>query len=388
MIDLVRARADTPACEKYLHFNNAGAALMPAPVYAALTGHLAAERDLGGYEAEKRAAPELAAFYSEFAAFLGCAPTEIAYIENATRAWDMAFYSLPLREGDRILTHASEYASNFLAFLQQARRRGLHVDVIPSDATGQLDVRAMEALIGPRTRLVAITHVPSQSGLVNPAEAVGQVARRHGLWYLLDACQSAGQIDLDVRRIGCQMLSGTGRKFRRGPRGTGFLFVSKDILDQLDPPFIDLHSATWTGADSYEIAPGARRFENWEANVAGKIGLARGVAYARAIGLPAIEARVGALAAHLRTGLGTVKGVTLHDPGARKCGIVTFRSDRELPEALAARLGTLRMNCSVTSASTAQLDLGARGLPALLRASVHYYNTEDEVERFVQAVAG
>lgn len=388
MLDLTRLRAETPACDQLIHFNNAGAALMPDPVYHALVGHLESERRLGGYEAARLAAPQLASFYTEFAALLGCDPSEIAYVENATRGWDMAFYALPLREGDRILTHASEYASNYLAFLQQARRRGLHIDVIPSDATGQLDVAAMTALITPRTRLVAITHVPSQSGLVNPAEAVGEVARDHGLWYLLDACQSVGQIDVNVARIGCHMLSGTGRKFLRGPRGTGFLYVSADILDCLDPPFLDLHAATWTGPDSYEIAAGARRFENWESNVAGKIGLARAVAYARALGLPAIEARTSTLAEVLRRELARVKGVSLHDLGARKSGIVTFRSDHEHPEAMHRRLGGLAMNCSVLPVTYAQLDLGARGLPALIRASVHYYNTEEEVARFVRAVAG
>lgn len=388
MLDIAALRADTPACARLIHFNNAGAALMPDPVYAALTGHLAAERDLGGYEAARRAEPALAAFYSEFAALLRCAPAEIAYVENATRAWDAAFYALPLAKGDRILTHASEYASNYLAFLQQARRRGLHVDVVPSDDTGQIDVAAMEAMIGPRTRLVAITHVPSQSGLVNPAEAVGAVARRHGLWYLLDACQSAGQIDLDVGRIGCHLLSGTGRKFLRGPRGSGFLYVSAEIIDRLDPPFIDLHAATWTGPGSYDLAPGARRFENWEYNVAGKIGLARAVAYARALGLPAIAARVSGLAATLRGALAALPGIAVHDLGARQCGIVTFRSGRETPEALAARLGAQGINVSVAPASYALLDLGARGLPSVVRASVHCYNTEAEIERFVAAVAG
>ncbi len=388
MIDIAAVRADTPACKAVIHFNNAGASLMPSPVYSALTGHLALERDIGGYEAAARAAPALEAFYTEFAALLGCDPSEIAYVENATRGWDMAFYALPLGAGDRILTHGSEYASNYLAFLQQARRRDLHIDVVPSDATGQIDVAAMEAMIGPRTRLVAITYVPSQSGLVNPAEAVGAVARRHGLFYLLDACQSAGQIDLNVGRIGCHILSGTGRKFLRGPRGTGFLYVARDLIDRLDPPFIDLHSAEWTGPHTYVLADGARRFENWEQNVAGKIGLAAAVSYARRIGLPAIEARVTALAATLRELLSAIPGITVHDPGARKCGIVTLLSDRETPEVMLPRLRAMGINTSVTPATYAQLDLKPRGLTSLLRASVHYYNTEDEAARFCAAVAG
>src|SRR5215475_4668504 len=245
-LDIARLRADTPACEKLIHFNNAGASLMPAPVYRAMIDHLALEQSVGGYEAEDDASPALEDFYDAFAAMLNCDRSEIAYVENATRAWDMAFYSLPLVEGDRILTVEAEYVSNFLGFLHQARRRGLKIDVVPNDASGQLDLDAMERMVTDKTRLIAITHVPTQGGLVNPAEEVGRIARRHGITYLLDACQSAGQMPLDVEKVGCQILSGTGRKFLRGPRGTGFLYVSKTILDHLDPPFIALHAATWT----------------------------------------------------------------------------------------------------------------------------------------------
>ena len=178
MIDVVSVRADTPACEQIVHFDSAGASLMPDPVFNAISSHLELERNVGGYEAERLAADQLEGFYSEFAALLGCEPQEIAFVENATRAWDMAFYGLPLGPGDRILTHGSEYASNFLALLQQSKRRGLEIDVVPSDKSGQVDVEAMEAMTGPRTRLIALTHVPTQGGLVNPAEAVGRIARK------------------------------------------------------------------------------------------------------------------------------------------------------------------------------------------------------------------
>src|SRR5919109_2044960 len=279
-LDIARLRTETPACERLVHFNNAGASLMPAPVYRAVLEHLQLEQSVGGYEAEADAEPALGDFYDAFAALLNCDRSEIAFVENATRAWDMAFYSLPLQEGDQILTAEAEYVSNFLGFLHQAERRGLDIDVVPSDDSGQLDLDAMERMITPRTRLIAITHIPTQGGLVNPAEEVGRIARRHGITYLLDACQSVGQMPLDVEKIGCQLLSGTGRKFLRGPRGTGFLYVSKEILDRLDPPFIDLHAATWTDARSFEIRPDARRFENWESYVAGRVGLRAAVRYA------------------------------------------------------------------------------------------------------------
>ncbi len=384
---VVQLRAETPACETILHFNSAGASLMPNPVYEAVVGHLTLEKDVGGYEASERARASLDHFYEAFATLLRAKPEEIAYVENATRAWDMAFYALPLKEGDRIITHTSEYVSNYLAFLQMAKRRGIEIDIAPSDDTGQVDVEALSSVITPRTRLIAITHVPTQGGLINPAAEVGRIAREHGLIYILDACQSVGQIDLDVSRIGCHILTGTGRKFLRGPRGTGFLYVSNELVNELDPPFIDLHAATWTDTASFELAPGARRFENWESYVAGRVGLTAAVDYALDIGLVAIEKRVTGLAETLRSRLSEIDDVTMHDLGAQKCGIVTFDKTGEAPEHLARRLvADNRINISVSYREYAQLDLGRRGLRAVARASVHYFNTEAEVDDFCKAI--
>lgn len=385
-IDIARARRETPGCAHVLHLNNAGAALMPASVLEAQRRHLELEARVGGYEAAADAHDAVEHTYDAVAALLGCGRDEVALVENATRAWDMAFYGLPLRRGDRIVTARAAYASNFIAMLHRAERDGIHIDVVPDDEYGQVDVGALARRLDDRVRLVALTHVPTNGGLVNPAAEVGRLARAAGVPFLLDACQSAGQLPLDVDALGCDLLSATGRKYLRGPRGTGFLYVRRRLLDRLDPPLLDLHAATWTAADRYELRDDARRFETWEGHVAGKIGLGVAVDYALAWGLDAVWERVQALAASLRTRLAEVPGVRVRDQGRVRCGLVTFSTDGPEAAALQRRLRRDGINVSVSSPASTRLDADARGLPDLVRASVHYFNTEDELDRFVAAL--
>jgi selenocysteine lyase/cysteine desulfurase len=386
-IDIARARADTPGCEAQTHFNNAGAALSPQPVLDTVISHLNREAEIGGYEAAAEADSRLEHLYAAAAQLVGGNPREIAYLENATRAWDMAFYAIDWQAGDQIVTAQAEYASNYIAYLHMARKRGVEIVTVPNDQLGQVSVEALMQRITERTRLIAITHIPTNGGLVNPAAAVGEVAKAHNILYLLDACQSVGQIPVDVATIGCDMLSATGRKYLRGPRGTGFLWVREDLIETLDPPLLDLHAAKLTGPDSYEVRTDARRFENWESFVAGRLGLARAIDYALDLGMDAIRDRIYALAERLRDGLDSLPGATVRDLGQEKCGIVSFTLDGHEPIDIKESVAAKRINVSASRRPSTLLDMTDRGLDSVVRASVHYYNTEDEVDRLLSAVA-
>ncbi|MDG3016048.1 aminotransferase class V-fold PLP-dependent enzyme [Speluncibacter jeojiensis] len=387
---MARARRDTPGTAHVVHLNNAGAALPPSQVTDAVVAHLHREAEMGGYEAAAAAADLIEGTYGAIARLIGADPDEIALVENATRAWDMAFYALPFTRGDRILTARAEYASNVIALLQVAQRTGAVVEVVDDDEHGRFSVADLRRRLnrpgaGP-VRLIAMTHVPTHGGLINPAAEVGAVARDAGVTYLLDACQSVGQLPIDVREIGCDLLSATGRKFLRGPRGTGFLYVRRDLVDRLVPPMLDLHSATLTGPSSFEIRPDARRFETWESNVAGRIGLGVAAEYAMSWGLDAIEARVRELAESLRVRLDAVDGVLVRDRGVPLCGIVTFTVDGVPSADVRRQLSSRGINTSMSPAAASQFDLTARAVPDVVRASVHYYNTEDELDRSVAAL--
>jgi cysteine desulfurase/selenocysteine lyase len=384
--EIEQARVETPGCGNVLHFNHAGASLMPQPVIDATIGHLQREAEIGGYEAADEAADRLEAVYDLTARLINARPSEIAIVENATRAWDMAFYAIPFASGDRILTSVAEYASNVIAFLQIAER-GVSVEVVPNDEHGQISTDALATMLDDRAKVVAISHMPTNGGLLQPAEAVGRLTRDAGAIFLLDACQSVGQVPVDVERIGCDILSATSRKYLRGPRGVGFLYVREPLIEQLTPPFLDLHAARWVAHDRYEIRPDARRFENWEAFVAGRLGMGAAADYALALGLDRIWATVQRQAACLRTQLSEIPGVTVHDLGATKGGIVTFAHDRVTADEIVAALHDARINTVSSSIFSTRYDMEARGLTKLVRASVHYLTTDDEIASLVEEVS-
>jgi selenocysteine lyase/cysteine desulfurase len=384
--EIKRARQETAACKDLIHFNNAGASLMPTPVSRALHEYLNKEEQLGGYETEALYMESLNSIYSSAAKLLNCSTNEIAFVENATRAWDMAFYSFKFNPGDKILTTIAEYGSNVVAYLQQAKRFGVDIVFVPNDESGQIDVSALSNMIDENVKLISITHIPTGGGLVNPAKAVGSVANAAGIPYILDSCQGVGHMPIDVEDIGCDVLCITGRKYLRGPRGTGLLYVRSSLLNELEPPILDQHAAELISPTEYLIRPDSKRFENWEQYCAGKYALGIAIDYALSWGLDAIQQRIYLLADNLRQKLSKLDGIHSTDDGVEKCGIITFTADQLEPVAIKRALSKQRINVSTSKGSGSLVSFQDRGLKEVVRASVHYFNTDEEIDYFVDVL--
>ncbi len=359
---------------------------MPRVVVDAVIDHINLEARIGGYGAASEKAEMLDAVYNSVATLLGAKENEIALVENATVAWCQAFYALPLKKGDRVLTCQAEYAANYVAYLQRVKRDGIVIEVIPNDAKGAIDVAALEKMLAKPAALISITWVPTNGGLVNPAAEVGKLAQKHGVLYLLDACQAVGQMVVDVREIGCDFLSATSRKFLRGPRGIGFLYIRKALIHTMEPVVLDHFAAAWVETNRYELRHDARRFENWENAYALRAGLGAALTYAQEIGLDNIQKRSWELAQSLREQLNTIVGARVHDAGGQHCAIVSFSIEGVNPQAMVAALRAQNIIIGTSGIESTRLDYQARSLPDMMRSAPHYFNTQNEIEQMVAAL--
>ncbi len=381
-------RKETPGTSQIIHLNNAGAALMPDRVKTSIDQFLMAEYLAGGYETAADQREGLDSFYTAVAQLLNTNSRNIAFAGNATDAYNKALSSIPFEKGDVILTSLNDYSSNQIAFLQLKKSRGVNIMFSRDLPTGGLDpIDMIQKMEAHRPKLVAVTHVPTNSGLIQEAIQIGRACQDRGIYYLLDACQSAGQLVLDVKTLGCDFLSATTRKFLRGPRGTGFLYVSNRVLNAgLSPLFLDLHSAAWSEDDQYTPRKDAKRFELWEKPYALMLGAAKAVEYANEIGLERIEQQVKYLSGYLRASLSSLPTVRVLDQGIHKAGIVTFTMSGQDPVHLQRQLRDHGINSSHTTLAYNRFDMKAKQADWLLRLSPHYYNTLEELDRTLEFI--
>jgi selenocysteine lyase/cysteine desulfurase len=375
-------RAATKGPAERIHFNNAGASLPPDIVVEKVVAYLNEEATHGGYETEARYQQQLENVYHLIARLINAGTEEVAIVENASTAWHLAFNGIPFEKGDEVITSEMEYVTNLIGFLNAQKTKDIRIITIPQDGAGNFNAAAVEEAISPRTKLIAITHLPSTAGNILPVADIGKIARRHEILYLIDACQSAGQMPLDVKDMNCDMLSVTGRKYLRAPRGTGFLYVRKEIQDRLQLLFMDGHSISWVGERDFKVRDDARRFELYEKNRALVLGLGTAVGYALDLGLERIWQRVRLLATLLRHRLAGIEKVTVNDRGDHLSGIVTFSVGGMEAADVKAALAKKNINVSVGKAVSTLVYMNRHHLTGIVRASVHYYNTEEEIESF------
>ncbi len=381
-------REDTPGCAKRVHLNNAGAGLMPRSVLDTVTAHLQREAVLGGYESSDEAEAAVNAAYSNVAQILGAKPRNIAVVENSTVAFFQALAAFDFRRGDVIVTTRNDYISNQLAYLSLARRQGIEIRRAADLPEGGGDPQSVrEFLRDARVRLLAVTWVPTNSGLMQPVETLGEIAESAGVPYLIDACQAVGEIPIDVGRLRCDFLAATARKFLRGPRGIGFLYVSDRALQRGDHPlYIDMRGADWITADTFELTPDARRFESWEFACALLLGLGEAARYALSVDVSRGGRRARELAATLRGKLAALPGYRVLDRGKDLAAIVTAEVSGWNAPALVTALRQRGINTSASIGAHAVIDMAEKNAQSALRMSPHYYNTEAELDVLIDAL--
>jgi selenocysteine lyase/cysteine desulfurase len=382
-------RAETPGCANRNHLNNAGAGLMPQSVLQAMLGHLRQEADIGGYESADAAAGAIHQAYENVARLIGTQARNIAIVENATVAFSQALAAFDFSPVDAIVTTRNDYISNQLMYLSLSRRFGVKIYRARDLPAGGVDPESVRELIAkPEVRLVAVTWVPTNSGLIQPVEAVGKICEAAGMPYLVDACQAVGHIPIDVANLHCDFLSTTARKFLRGPRGIGFLYVSNRALERgLYPLLVDMQGAKWVDADSFELVDDARRFENWEFAYALVLGMGEAARYAAAVGIDEGGRRARELAAYARARLSEVPGLRVLDRGASLAAIVTVEVKGHNAKDVVETLRQRGINTSATLRDYAVIDMDEKRAVSALRLSPHYYNSQAEVDAAVLALA-
>lgn len=385
-MNLDQLRAETPGAETAIYLNNASASLMPQPVIDAVQGYFALEAKIGGYPAMMQEQAAREAVYASVARLINARPSEIALTGSHTLAWTSMFYGMSFAEGDRILTSRSEYAANYVAFLQMRKRTGCEIKVIPSDNRGATNPAALEQMIDGKVKLIAVNWIPTNGGLVNPAAEIGRVANKHGIPYLLDACQAVGQMPVDVREIGCDYLSSAGRKWLRGPKGSGFLYVREERLGDIEPAVIDDVGAAWTSPDSYAFRGDATRFETHEHEPALRLGLGAAAEYALSLGVEDICRQVRALAEDVRRELEKLAGIVVRDLGSERSGLVTFSHESVAAADITSALQEKGIWIKTIPRAGALMDTTARDIEELVRISPHYFNTGRELETCLAAI--
>lgn len=385
--DVEELRSETPGCESGVHFNHSGASLPSRSTLETIWDYLRREAADGPMEAANEASALLEDVRAGAASLIGAAPDELALMGSGSAAWGAAFAALPpLAAGDRIFVGRQEWGGNLATMQAAAARAGARIETIPVREDGSVDAAALASMIDDRVRLVSLTWLPANGGLINDAAAVGRVTKPAGIPYFIDAGQAFGHIPIDVAALGCDVLKAAGRKFLRGPRGTAILYVRREFQQRLTPSYLDVVSGPIV--DGFvRMRNDARRLEASENSPALLLGLGTAIRQARVLGIDVIHERITGLAGTLRNNLRSIPKVTVRDLGTDLSGIVSFTIDGTPSSEVRAALARRQIAIGANGVPYTPLDMTARGLDQIARASVSYLNTPSEVALLSDAVA-
>lgn len=381
-MNLDAIRRDTPGCSDKIFLNSAGSSLMPKPVVERMVEYLYEEQELGGHTTAEKNIEPINAFYEQAAKLINSKPSNIAFTNSATDGYAKALSSISFKDGDCIITTNDDYISNHIAFISLQRRYRIKVIRAVNMPDNELDLAYFEHLIQKhRPKLIAVTHIPTNSGLIQNVKGVGKLCKQYDILYLVDACQSVGQLVVDVTKMNCDFLTATGRKFIRGPRGTGFLYVSDHVLAQkMAPLFLDSNGAEWTAFDDYQLSETAKRFEFFERSNASLLGLTEALKYANAIGMVNIENYNRKLSEMLRSHL-LDNGFRILDKGNQLSSIITFCEQDGKIDTIQKIIKENNIIFKVNNKNGALIDFTLKNVDQAIRLSPHYFNTMEEIEK-------
>lgn len=386
MLDIDKIRRETPGAKYVAHFDNAGAALPCHDTVQAVTNYINKEARVGGYAMQFSNESAFQKFYKNAAELINCQPDEISLTIGASDAQAKILYSFPFKRGDVVVTTEMEYSNNFMNLLNLKKQKGIKIRIVKNEKDCSFNLEKFENAIDEKVKLIAATHIPTSSGQIAPVEAIGKIAKKHKIPYLLDACQSIGQCPVDVQKIGCDFATATSRKYLRGPRGLGFLFVKKSAMEMLTPPTVESWFASWESKTVYKIERTHKMFEGFEKPYSNIVGLATAIDYQNQLGIEATWERIQQLSKILRIRLNSLKNVKVVDPKVNLSGIVTFVKKGVDGSKIHQNLAAQKINVSVTQPFSSLIDMKKRKLSEAMRASVHYYNTKNEIEKLVKSL--
>lgn len=387
-MDLNAIRKDTPGCSDKIFLNSAGSSLMSKIVVDTIVNYLYEEQQFGGYETINRNSALINEFYKEAAKLINAKPDNIAFVTSSTDGYAKALSSISFKEGDCIITTNDDYVSNQIAFISLQKRHHINIVRVANLPDHELDLEDFERLIKKhQPKLVAVTHIPTNSGLIQNVEGVGRLCKQYDILYLVDACQSVGQCVVDIEKIGCDFLTATGRKFMRGPRGTGILYVSDRVLrTEMAPLFLDNEGAKWTTFNEYQLSSTAKRFEHFERSSASLLGLKEALKYANTLGMANIESYNRELSGKLRVNLQNM-GFRVLDKGNNLSSIITFCQQDGNTETIQKILRENNVFFTVSNKNNALIDFTSKNVDHAIRLSPHYFNTLEEIEKVSQLLA-